>query len=201
MTLTTMPGIRRAHLGVLYLIAGLIAHAGRDLPAPRWLIPDRAVREDMMHNHTTILVEHTLLHGQVDILCDESAVAVWYDRSQPVPPPPDYDRRRDVACGRYSELFADLDALQAHKLPSTPHDHLAYLAVAPYLQRTGRGSALLHHHHRQLDEAGVPAYLQTDNDDNALFFTRFRYQTASSFGLLAGPQFWPMTRAAQVPDA
>jgi len=190
----TLPEVITAGPAHLSTVAGLIARAFVDLPAARWLVAERHVREQLLRAQFGIWVEHALDVGHVDLLADGSAAAVWFDRTQPIPDPPDYDNRLRVVCGRHAGRFAVLDQLFADHQPWFPHHHLMFLAVAPELQGTGRARAVVEPRHRILDAAGITAYLEAATADNTRVYRRFGYTAERPFRLPQGPPFWPMVR-------
>jgi GNAT superfamily N-acetyltransferase len=189
-----LPGIVRLDETEKETAAALIAEAFVDLPAARWLVPDPGQRVEILGRDFTILVGHALRHGHVDLLDDRSGVAVWFDRTRPVPPPDDYPRRLRAACGDHHERFEHLDDLFDAHHPAARHHHLALLAVAPGRQGVGRGSALLAHHHRHLDRAGLPAYLEASSESSRDLYLRHGYRVGAPFTLPDGSPFWPMWR-------
>jgi GNAT superfamily N-acetyltransferase len=178
--------------------ASLIAEAFATLPAARWLVSDSTRRIQVLRDQMAILVEHALFHGHVDLLGDRSAVAVWFDRTRPVPPPRDYDQRLQAVCGPDTGRFVDLDTvLDAYHPHGWAHHHLALLAVVPALQRTGRGSALLRHGHAVANHAGLPTYLEASSTGSRDLYLRHGYHVGEPFYLPEqGPPFWPMRRPA-----
>jgi ribosomal protein S18 acetylase RimI-like enzyme len=190
------PRVRDATPDEAVRVADRIAGAFTDLAAARWLVPDRAERRDVLRRNFRIIVEHAFEHGQVNVLGDGSAVAVWLFADRHLPPPPDYDQRRADACGPYTDRFATLDKLFDEHHPGDPHHHLAFLAVDPALQRTGRGTALLRHHHARLDADGIPGYLEASNTESRDLYARHGYRAREPFTLPDGTPFWPMWRPA-----
>ncbi|MBN1172932.1 MAG: GNAT family N-acetyltransferase [Micromonosporaceae bacterium] len=150
-----------------------------------------------MRGQFRILVEHALDHGEAHLLADQSAIAIWMHHDQtPAPEPYDYDQRLAEACGQHTQRFRILDQLLHDHHPAEPaHHHLAFLAVLPPWQATGRGSALLAHHQQHLDTTETPAYLEASSPRSRDLYTRFGYRTAGQpFRLPDGPAFWPMWR-------
>ncbi|HEV2783206.1 MAG TPA: GNAT family N-acetyltransferase [Actinophytocola sp.] len=195
--MTSTPRIVRAEPGRAARVSALIAHAFVDLPPTRWLVADPVERERRLDAQFVILVEHALRHGHVEVTSDGAAAAVWFhnDGAEP-PPPPDYDERLAAAAGPHLPRFRALDDAFAAHHPHEPHHHLAFLAVRPDRQRRGLGSLLLSRHHRRLDEAGIPAYLEASTTRSRDLYLRHGYElTGDPFHLPEdGPPFWPMWR-------
>jgi GNAT superfamily N-acetyltransferase len=189
-----LPAVVRPTFSDIDAIAALIAEAFTPLPAAAWLVPDADHRTRVLRDQFTILIEHALFFGHIDLLADRTAVAVWVHRLGPVPPPPHYEQRLQAACGPYTNRFRHLDHLFEARHPLEPHHHLALLAVTADAQRSGRGTALLAHHHAALDAIGVPAYLEASSSDSRDLYARHGYQVRRHFDLPDGTTFWPMWR-------
>jgi GNAT superfamily N-acetyltransferase len=188
------PAIVRADARDAAQVADRIAEAFFDLAAAAWLVPDTSQRRGILRDDFRILVDHAVDHGEIHLLEDRSAVAVWFHRDRPVPEPDRYEQRLVAACGPYTERFATLDKLFDLHHPTAPHHHLALLAVKPEVQGTGRGTALLRHHHDSLDAAELPAYLEASSTQSRDLYARHGYQARETFALPDGTLFWPMWR-------
>ncbi|MEE6260161.1 GNAT family N-acetyltransferase [Plantactinospora sonchi] len=177
----------------------MIAEAFLPLAPVAWLVPDPDQRRTILTANFRILVEHAFFYGEVHVLEDRSAVAVWFHRTSPMPPPVEYERRLAIACAPYTDRFRTLDKLFHTHQPTEPHHHLAFLAVTPGKQSTGRGTALLHHHHARLDRVGLPAYLEASSDGSRDLYARHGYLPRQPFQLPDGVTFHPMWRPARQP--
>jgi GNAT superfamily N-acetyltransferase len=191
------PRVRDATPDEAVRVADRIAEAFTDLAAAQWLVPDQAERRDVLRGNFRIIVEHAFEYGLVNVLQDRSAVAVWIFADQhPPPPPTNYDQRLAAACGPYTDRFVALDKLFDEHHPGDPHHHLAFLAVDPALRRTGRGTALLRHHHAQLDAGRMPGYLEASSTESRDLYARHGYEAREPFTLPDDTPFWPMWRPA-----
>ncbi|MGI5147228.1 GNAT family N-acetyltransferase [Plantactinospora sp. CA-294935] len=196
--MTTLPLVRRATYREGDAIAALIAQAFQHLDPVAWLVPDPEQRHSVLTANFRILVEHAFFYGEVHVLDDRSAAAVWFDRSALIPPPAEYDRRLAAACGPYTERFTTLDKLFDAHHPTEPHHHLAFLAVTPDKQCTGRGTALLRHHHARLDRIGMPAYLEASSTGSRDLYARQGYIERERFLLPNYSAFYSMWRPARL---
>ncbi|WP_428962185.1 GNAT family N-acetyltransferase [Micromonospora fluostatini] len=192
--MTTTVAVEPATLDDVDALADVLAEAFHGSPVAGWLIPDPTDRHTIYHRYFTAALLQGLEHGHVDTVADRSAVAVWYARLRP-PPPPTAEHQAVLAeaTGRYGPLFALMEALFEVGHPDEPHHHLAHLAVHPARQSRGLGTALLDHHHRRLDAQGVAAYLATTNPRAALY-QRLGYHTCPPMTLPDGPAVWRMWR-------
>lgn len=64
-------------------------------------------------------------------------------------------------------------AYRAH--PKEPHWYLQLLAVEPAHQRSGVGSALMDPVLSVVDAEHLPAYLETQNEENVVYYSRFGF--------------------------
>jgi GNAT superfamily N-acetyltransferase len=191
-TFAMRPAIRRATAEDAGQVAELIATATAGLKAPAYLVPDRRERHKIMIADVLILVDHAVQHGEIDLIDDGPAAAVWFLDTAPRPDPEDYARRLAEATGEWAERFRERDALFAANRPADPCHYLAFLAVHPNRQNEGLGTALLRHHHARL--GGMPAYLEANDPRNRDLYARHGYEERASFTLPDGTMFWPMWR-------
>ncbi|MFJ6197278.1 GNAT family N-acetyltransferase [Micromonospora sp. NPDC092111] len=177
-------------------LISVLAEAFVDGPVADWLIPDPDDRRAVYHRYFRKVLLHGLAHGEVDTTADLAAVAIWYPRPErPSGIPAEHLAALEQATGVYAPKFTLLDAMFEAFHPQEPHHHLAYLAVCPERQNRGIGTALLRHHHRQLDTLGVPAYLEASNTRNRELYRRLGYRAGPPLILpTAGPTIWRMWR-------
>jgi GNAT superfamily N-acetyltransferase len=192
---TPPPEIRLADRYDAEAVAELIAVAFGPLAVARWLIDDDHSRARLFPGHFRIFVDHALTHGVIHTTTDRRAAALWLPAT--APPPADYQARLAATCGPYLGRFQALDAAFDAHHPAAAHHHLALLAVHPARQDTGLGSALLAHHHRQLDAEGTPAYLEASSPRSRQLYLRHGYHDLPDAPFYLpedGPPMWPMWR-------
>lgn len=202
---TTPPQITRAEtMEDAATAANIIARAFSALPVCQWLVPDPELRERMLAEVFQIQVEHALSFGTVylftrrdpvSLINDVMGVAVWFDNTRDVPPPPDYEERLLAASGTRNAQFGMLDGLFEEHHPHQPHHYLAFMAVEPGHQDSGIGTALLQHHQAFLDEERIPAYLEASTQSAARLYERHGYtRRGPTFSVQKGAEFIPMWR-------
>ncbi|WP_433296148.1 GNAT family N-acetyltransferase [Actinoplanes sp. CA-030573] len=180
-------------------ISRLVAAAMQDGAVARWLEPDTAVRHRGSADYFTVFAEHAAKYGEVYATAEGdtghlTGVALWFPLTVAMPTPVDYDRRMRQIAGDAYDRACLLDAALESEHPRGPHHYLAFLAVRPDQQGQGLGSALLDRHHRRIDAAGVPAYLEANEPRNRDLYLRHGYRVRSVIDLPDGPPIWTMWR-------
>jgi hypothetical protein len=195
----TGPAVVRAGDGDAEALSQVIAEAFGDLAPSRWLIPDPAARRRVFPGYFRLYVEHALASGLVHTTADRTAAALWLPAG--TPPPDGYDERLAAVTGPAASRFLAFDAaLDRNRPAGIAHQHLAILAVRPYRQGRGTGTALLHARHAGLDRAGAPAYLEASSPRSRDLYLRHGYdlRPGGPFRLPGGgPPMWPMWRESR----
>ncbi|MFJ1537543.1 GNAT family N-acetyltransferase [Micromonospora chalcea] len=174
-------------------VAALIAAAVHPSPLAAWLVPDPALRRQVLTDVLGIWVEHALFFGDIHLTDDLTAAAVGFHRYRAIPPPADYRHRLTDAAGPYTGRFDLLDGLLSAQRPTEPHYHLAFLAVHPDAQRAGRATAMLTHHRSRLDRVDLPSWTDTTPDTQNLY-TQHGYTPRPPVPLPDGLVLTPMRR-------
>lgn len=188
--------IRVAHPDELQPIAELLAAAFQTGDLAPWLIARADVRARVYPPYFSMLAEHALTHGIVDVDDQLRAVALWYPHDgTDLPDIDNYDHRLAMTVGEFLHRFRTLDAAMQDHHPTEGHHYLAFLAVHPEHQGNGLGSALLEHHHRALDAHGIPAYLEATGERNSALYARHGYEPRPAYPVTpGGPLLHPMWR-------
>jgi GNAT superfamily N-acetyltransferase len=87
-------------------------------------------------------------------------------------------------------LFQEI--VKAH--PKAPHWYLQLLMVDPSHQRQGIGGALQTPTLDVCDAAGLPAWLETQKEDNLAYYGRFGFTVISEHRVPDGPAIWSLNR-------
>lgn len=113
----------------------------------------------------------------------------------PLPPPPLRGQLRYLlrqgwrVSQRWQAVFEALEALH----PAAPHWYLATLGVDRRAQRRGVGAALLSRWLEGVDRDGLPAYLETDSEQNIRFYERAGFSLNAETSVL-GVRAWQLRR-------
>jgi len=159
--------------------------------------PERCFRSNR-HNMRTLLPT-ALLHGQVLVASVDGQLAGGLVASPPgrfpLPPPPLLGQLRYLirqgwrVARRWEVVFETFEALH----PAEPHWYLGTLGVARSAQRRGVGSALLSRWLEEVDRDAIPAYLETDSEENIRFYERAGFSLKGEISIL-GVRAWQMQR-------
>jgi predicted N-acetyltransferase YhbS len=84
--------------------------------------------------------------------------------------------------------------MHEHHPTRMPHHYLAHLGVHPDRQVQGLGSAVLEHHHSQLDAMGMPADLEATSSRQGTPYRRHGYLPRPGDRLPKRPELYPMWR-------
>jgi GNAT superfamily N-acetyltransferase len=185
-------------------VARLIAASFAPLDVSGWLVPPAEERVHVLADYFAVLAEHALRHGQVDVIDAAAgdgtgglaAAAVWF--AVPHPDVPGYEDRMTAACGPWTERFQRLEEQmhRAHPHDRGPHMYLAFLAVGEPWQNQGLGSALLDQRLHDMDQYGLPSYLEASNARSRELYLRKGFaDCAPVFDLpYDGEPLYPMWR-------
>ncbi|MBM0236969.1 hypothetical protein JNW88_07090 [Micromonospora sp. ATA32] len=167
-------------------VASLVADSLHTSATGVWLVPDEDHRRDVLTAVSRIWVEHALLFGEVFLLGDRSAAAVWFHRYRPIPPPASYRQRLAAVCGDHVDRFRCMDRVLKTHRPTDAHNQLAFLAVSPVAWSVARASTLLARSLVWMDRLVLPAYVEAMTSAEAALYTRHGYIAREPFALPDG---------------
>jgi ribosomal protein S18 acetylase RimI-like enzyme len=171
--------IRRATQADIPRIARLFALAFAADPVFDWLARTGAKRQAALHRFFTwILERRTLPYGETWITADGLAAATWippYAAASPSHLAEDFRllpvMLRLTGISRLARGVSMAAAME-HAHPDLPYFYLAFIAVAPRAQGSGRGSDLLRQTLQRADKACAHAYLENSNPRNLALYER-----------------------------
>ena len=177
-------------------LAQVIAEAFFPLAVCRWLIPDGPARRAAFPAYFRLYVEHAIADGIVETTPGRDAAALWIPGDGPASPPEEYARQLAAITGPHLGRFLAFDQqLDRHHPAGVFHEHLAILAVRPDRQGQGTGTALLDARHADLEDQGIPAYLEaSDKRTRRLYLAHGYADRGSPIELAHGVPMYPMWR-------
>ena len=186
-------------------VIAALARAFHDDPLFGFFVPDLVKQTRMVLAFMSAGVKDATPFGEIYLAHADGKVAsaaVWL-------PPGTYPRgvRRDVLTyarsastfehcgGRIGRAFALLNTVdKAHHEVHEPHFYLTILGTDPQFQRSGAGSAALAPVLERCDTEGLPAYLETQKEENLCYYARHRFEVMQKIEVERCPPIWTLRR-------
>jgi GNAT superfamily N-acetyltransferase len=128
---------------------------------------------------------------------DGAGVALW------LPPGVEPDEaelvdivQRTVDASRQSQLFEMIQQMGQHH-PQGPHWYLPFVGVEPQHQSRGLGATVLWPILQRCDRELLPAYLESTNPRNIVFYERLGFRQVGIIRSGTSPEIVPMVREPQ----
>jgi ribosomal protein S18 acetylase RimI-like enzyme len=102
---------------------------------------------------------------------------------------------RVFGLARFTRGMAMMEAMEKNH-PRGPHFYLTFIAVSPQYHGVGLGSRILKATLRQIDAAGMPAYVESSNPKNATFYERAGFVAQKNIAPDGAPPLIAMWRDA-----
>ena len=101
-----------------------------------------------------------------------------------------------VAPGARDGVYGTMEQMATYH-PTYTHWYLPIIGVDPARQGQGVGSALLKQALKGVDEAHLPAFLESSNAKNVPLYERHGFEVLGEIQVGDFPTLWPMLRAAR----
>jgi ribosomal protein S18 acetylase RimI-like enzyme len=205
MTVAISHPSREAETGDRPLLVRTFAAAFQDDPVMSFIFPDPNDRRKRLPLLFAILYNGDGAHGARFMTPNHEAGTLWrapgmghlsiLEKLQHGLP---WLRAAGFSLGRALAVSAASDA--AH--PREPHWYLHIVGCHPGFQGRGFGTAAIVPGLMRADRQGVPAYLETANENNIGFYQRLGFHISHEWSVPKGPRHWSMTRPprAELPD-
>jgi GNAT superfamily N-acetyltransferase len=169
---------------------------------PAWshLLPDDGTRaERLLAFFTTEIANVVPEYRQAWLAAEGGGAAIWAAPGNwrvPLLRTMRPTRRLAAVFGRRLALATWTQLrFERHHPSSPPHWYLYAIGVEPRQQGRGLGATLLAPVLERCDHEGLPAYLESSNDENLPFYERHGFEVIESFRLpLGGPPIREMWR-------
>ena len=166
-------------------------------PAIRWLYPDADGYLEHFPSFTRAFGGQAFEHDSACLTEDFGGASLW------LPPGVHPDGEAIEAVVRettreadHRDIFAVFEEMDRYH-PKEPHWYLAQIGVDPARQGRGRGSALLRKTLAQVDDQGLPAYLESSNPANVPLYERHGFEVMGEIRGGDGPPIFPMYRSSR----
>ncbi len=169
-------------------VVGTVVSAFASDPAFRFFFADDGTFREQAATFAGYLFDQRVGHGTVWMIEDAAAVAMW-----------DAPRAGDMSANHQPLELPDAalkrldryDSLVHSALPSSPHWYLGILATHPDYARRGLGRLVMTAGLDRAAAAGLPAYLETTNENNVALYQRAGWQVTDSMSV-DGLPVWVM---------
>lgn len=188
----------------LSAVAAVAARAFEDDPAFIWFLPNEKKRLAKLTYFFRVFSgsQFPLEFADMSTTSDHAGLCTWLGPEEWEPP-------TRTMLGPITRMFGKLGTRSFLKFvlamgemkknhPKEPHWYLSTLATDPPRQRTGVGAALLASGLARCDATRLPAYLETQKEENVAYYSRFGFRVVNEVDLpMGGPHLWLMWRDPQ----
>jgi ribosomal protein S18 acetylase RimI-like enzyme len=189
--------IRRASTDEAGTLSEILAQAFANDPACQWGWPDATLRPAVSRAFFRVFAGSVLENGEAFLDDSGQGAALWL----PFDPSDDHVDEAFVgalveACHPFEERLGIIDELMTAAHPKhSVHAYLPFIGVTPTGQGNGIGSQLLDSRLREIDRAGLPAYLEATTFDSVRLYERHGFRRLEhTIDLPDGPSMYPMWR-------
>lgn len=171
-------------------------------PVWSWAFPDNTRRPETLERLWRPIVRQGIVSGGAHLAGDGDAVTVWVPPGLPEMSTDDEALVEPLLLACEPARAAEITELMhrfAVNRPMDSHYYLSLFATATAARGTGLGMALLHHTLTLVDEAGMPAYLESTNPRNDPRYESAGFAVVGSFATPNdGPTVTMMWRESRV---
>lgn len=166
-------------------------------PVARWVWPDAHTYMKHMPDFAAAFGGRGFDHDSVYETECKGAAAMWLPPGEE----PDGDTIEQIIGASVAEermeevggFFEQMDVFHPHE----EHWYLPLIAADPAMTGRGLGAALMKHALAIVDEAGLPAYLESSNPRNISLYERHGFEIMGEIQAGSSPVMTPMYRAAR----
>jgi GNAT superfamily N-acetyltransferase len=181
-------------------VVSILVGAFHDDPTWSWAFPDPALRAEQHKRLWRLFVDGAMRFPWVWLTKGNTATSVW------IPPQEtEFSDEQEAALEpaivemlgpKASRVLHALEMFDQAHPRGVPHYFLSLLATVPEHRGHGYGLRLLTENLRQIDEAGMPSYLEASNPANVPLYMRHGFEVLDSFTVPeGGPEVFTMWRA------
>jgi GNAT superfamily N-acetyltransferase len=185
-----MPGIRQVTDSEAGRVTELFALAFRDDPTWGWAFPNFEKRVEHHRLWWGLYVHSALPYGRVWMTEDGGAASVWIPPGQPELSEEDEAQveplLRELVGSHADDVLVLLDRFDASHPHDAPHYYLSLLGTHPDHRGRGKGMGLLAANLAEIDEQGVPVYLESSNRANDHRYERLGFVQVGEFAAPSG---------------
>ena len=177
----------------------LLVSAFYDDPTWSWAFPDPSKRAEQHRRLWGLFVEGAMRFPWVWLTQGNTATSVW------IPPnETDFSDEQEASLepllvemlgSGASRVLKGVEMFEQAHPRSVPHFYLTLLVTSVEHRGHAYGLRLLDENLRQVEEAGMPSYLEASNPANVPLYMRYGFEVLDSFSLPeGGPEVFTMWR-------
>ena len=171
-------------------VTELFALAFSDDPTWSWAFPEPGTRKEHLRAWWGLFMNSAVPYGWVWMTGDGGAAALWIPPGEPELTAEDEAKveplLRELVGTHADDVLTLLDRFESNHPRRRPHYYLSLLGTHPDHRGHGKGMALLAANLAQLDELGVPAYLESSNRANDHRYERLGFVHLAEFAAPGG---------------
>jgi GNAT superfamily N-acetyltransferase len=178
--------VRRVTEGDADFVTELFVLAFNQDPTWRWAFPDDDARADQHRQLWGLYMHSAVPYGWVWMTEDGGAASLWIPPGKPELTEEDDARLEPLVRELAGSHAGDVLALMENFDANHPHDrgehfYLSLLGTHPEHRGRGKGMGLLAANLEQIDELGMPAYLESSNRANDHRYERLGFEHIGEF--------------------
>jgi len=163
-------------------------------PVMRWLFPEAHDYTQSFPRFVRAFCSPAFEQGTIHVAGNFWGAALWLAPGVHVDQPAvEKVVRESLPDSALGETVAVLQEMDRYHI-TEPHWYLPTIGVDPTHQGKGVGSALLRHALAQVDEQGMPGYLESSNPANVPLYQRHGFEVLGEIRAEGGPPIFPMLR-------
>jgi GNAT superfamily N-acetyltransferase len=182
--------VRRVTEAEAAQVTEIFTLAFHDDPTWSWAFPDAESRLEQHRRWWSLYVHSALPHERVWLADDGAAASVWIPPGEPELSEEDEAKvepmLRQLVGAHADDVLALIDRFEANHPKHEEHYFLTLLGTHPDHRGQGKGMALLAENLAEIDELGVPSYLESSNRANDYRYERLGYELVGEFAAPGG---------------
>jgi GNAT superfamily N-acetyltransferase len=171
-------------------VVELFSLAFFDDPTWSWAFPDPGARMEHYRAWWGLFVGSGIAYGASRLAEDGSAAALWIPAGEPELSPEAEAKveplLRELVGTHADAVLTLLERFEGNHPHDRPHHYLSLLGTHPDHRGQGKGMALLAESLAELDELGMPAYLESSNRANDRRYERVGFRVIGEFSAPGG---------------
>jgi GNAT superfamily N-acetyltransferase len=183
-------GVERVTEAEAEQVTELFTLAFFDDPTWSWAFPNPDDRMDQYRAWWGLYVHSAVPYGWVWMTNDAGAAALWIPPGEPELSEKDEARvaplLHELLGSHADDVLTLIDRFDSNHPRGKPHYYLSLLGTHPDHRGHGKGMGLLAANLAQLDDLGVPAYLESSNRANDNRYERLGFMPVGEFSAPGG---------------